>query len=352
MTMQEMAKEKPQELWLAEYTLQWLADLKVGKRILVAVDDSFISQQALLWVLTYVAKPHDQVQVVTVAPLLPNATVDRNGLYDGYSITTVLQRAIAPLKKGGFNQNNIQTHVLTAMGGTSGIGNVIVNFGRISKADMIVVGSRGVNLGLKYSLMSVMGLGSVSKHCIHTSEIPVLVIHQNLNPNCYKIKQNMLHVCVSIDGGQKSYEALEWTCQNFIQDSNRQVMLHIVSVQIPIPRFEHDQTDTWGDEKCNRAREIAHMNGISNKQIYIQVLNMSSQGSNQIGESICQYVKSNCVDLIVLGARNMSSLQRSVLKIVGLGSVSDYCVQNLICPVLVYKSQRDVITIDIEDQNT
>lgn len=47
------------------------------------------------------------------------------------------------------------------------------------------------------------------------------------------------------------------------------------------------------------------------------------------------------VDLVVLGSRGMGSFKRSLMGFVGLGSVSDYCVHNLACPVLVVKAEPE-----------
>lgn len=47
------------------------------------------------------------------------------------------------------------------------------------------------------------------------------------------------------------------------------------------------------------------------------------------------------INLVVLGSRGMGSFKRSLMSFVGLGSVSDYCVHNLPCPVLVVKAEAD-----------
>ena len=54
--------------------------------------------------------------------------------------------------------------------------------------------------------------------------------------------------------------------------------------------------------------------------------------------AICPFLQ---VDLVVLGSRGMGSFKRSLMSFVGLGSVSDYCVHNLPCPVLVIKAEAD-----------
>jgi Universal stress protein family len=44
------------------------------------------------------------------------------------------------------------------------------------------------------------------------------------------------------------------------------------------------------------------------------------------------------VGLLVVGSRGMGSFKRSLMSIIGLGSVSDYVVHNAPAPVLVYKA--------------
>ncbi|EFN51655.1 hypothetical protein CHLNCDRAFT_139849 [Chlorella variabilis] len=57
-----------------------------------------------------------------------------------------------------------------------------------------------------------------------------------------------------------------------------------------------------------------------------------------VGESVVHYARENGVDLVAMGARGMGSFKRAMMSFVGLGSVSDYCVGRLECPVIVVKS--------------
>ena len=60
-------------------------------------------------------------------------------------------------------------------------------------------------------------------------------------------------------------------------------------------------------------------------------------GASGIAMTISEYANAREVDLVILGGRGMGSLQRSILSLVGLGSVSDHVVNNCHCPVLVVR---------------
>lgn len=53
--------------------------------------------------------------------------------------------------------------------------------------------------------------------------------------------------------------------------------------------------------------------------------------------SVATPLQDNAVDVVVLGSRGMGSIKASLLGALGLGSVTDHCVQHLRCPVLVVK---------------
>ena len=67
-------------------------------------------------------------------------------------------------------------HCLPAAGGASGVGESIVAWAKRENADLVVVGSRGMG-GAKSTLMSLVGLGSVSSYLLHHLHSPVAVVH-------------------------------------------------------------------------------------------------------------------------------------------------------------------------------
>ena len=60
-------------------------------------------------------------------------------------------------------------------------------------------------------------------------------------------------------------------------------------------------------------------------------------GASDIAKSIEGYVVENGIGSVILGTRGMSAVKRTIMSLVGLGSVSDWCVNNLKVPVFVVK---------------
>ena len=61
-------------------------------------------------------------------------------------------------------------------------------------------------------------------------------------------------------------------------------------------------------------------------------------GGGNVAETIAAYVASKRADLVVVGSRGIGSLQRSVLTLVGLGSVSDYLARHVDAPLLLVRT--------------
>lgn len=49
----------------------------------------------------------------------------------------------------------------------------------------------------------------------------------------------------------------------------------------------------------------------------------------------CRYVEDNAIDMLVLGRCGMSAVKRALDAVVGVGSVSRYCVHHASCAVAV-----------------
>ncbi len=62
------------------------------------------------------------------------------------------------------------------------------------------------------------------------------------------------------------------------------------------------------------------------------------EGEGEIGPIIDEYIQNNHPDLnlLVVGTRNLGGLKKWVL-----GSVSDYCIHHIKCPVTVVKEHSD-----------
>jgi len=91
----------------------------------------------------------------------------------------MLQTAVNWPALAGFASK--QAAAVGIRGCSSGVGDSLVEFARAKGVDMVAVGSRGMG-SMKRSLMSLVGLGSVSDYVLHQLHVPVLVVHTGQAP--------------------------------------------------------------------------------------------------------------------------------------------------------------------------
>eukprot|EP00887_Chlorella_sp_A99_P000632 scaffold5.g632.t1 len=299
---------------------------------------------------------------------------------------------------------SVHEHLLPAAGGASGVAESLVACAKEKKADLLVLGSRGMG-ATKRTLMSMVGLGSVSDYCVHNAPCPVAVVRAEGDaaataaavPTAAERKARRRaprrggeghKVLVSIDDSQLAKKALAWALHHCMDE------LHLVCVALPIPYpivhedaveaapLQSEEAEEATAESLRYAREVkawegrlrgssggpgspgaahaggaaavaavaphdppSHHNGaswrpslsdIDKSRIFFKAL-YPEGGASDVGESIVHYAKANKVDLLVVGARGMGAIKRAVMSFVGLGSVSDYCVHNSACPVVIVK---------------
>lgn len=79
---------------------------------------------------------------------------------------------------------------------------------------------------------------------------------------------------------------------------------------------------------------------VDQERIFVKALEPEG-GASDVSKSIEHYAQSNSIDIVCLGKRGFGSIKRAAMSIVGLGSVSDWCVQNLSIPVVVIPSMAE-----------
>lgn len=101
-------------------------------------------------------------------------------------------------------------------------------------------------------------------------------------------------------------------------------------------RTARDQAQREAFHQSSEAAELARLHQIPENQIRTSALSPEG-GASDVGGALERYVSDKSVDIMVVGSRKMGDIQRSLVKLVGSGSVSDHCVHNLKIPVLVHK---------------
>jgi len=81
-------------------------------------------------------------------------------------------------------------------------------------------------------------------------------------------------------------------------------------------------------------------------KLHVRALSAQKWSSTSgVGESVVRFVEDSSLDLVVLGSRGMGSIKSSLLGALGMGSVSEFCLHNLKCPVLLVKDGCEVDAI-------
>ncbi|KAG8376859.1 hypothetical protein BUALT_Bualt09G0107700 [Buddleja alternifolia] len=124
-----------------------------------------------------------------------------------------------------------------------------------------------------------------------------------------KMKMKM-KVLVAVDDSDESFYALRWALDNLFSSNN-----YLVSAGL-----EHHEELQESDTIT-----LVHVQPVFQPFIY-------PAGPGDAKDMICQAAEQLHVDLVVLGSRGLGAIKRALL-----GSVSNYCVHHVPCPVLVVK---------------
>lgn len=178
---------------------------------------------------------------------------------DGLVAEDTLKEAIEVVNGMGIKLRAVHTHALPASGGASGIGATIAEYATSRGVDVAVVGSRGLG-AFKRSLMSVVGLGSVSDYCTHHLHCPVLVVRQGCletlsvaQPDPEHPSADKRKIAVALDNSSHSMAMFEWALNNLIRETD---ILHVISVasnvnmHVPLmegasPQLTAAEVDAW-----------------------------------------------------------------------------------------------------------
>ncbi|XP_059316948.1 universal stress protein A-like protein [Lycium ferocissimum] len=142
---------------------------------------------------------------------------------------------------------------------------------------------------------------------------------------------------VAIDESECSFYALEWALENLYQSLlNAEVVLFTAQ---PIADYGYIYAESFGVTSPElmasvqeNQRKVANAILKKAKDLCTQHA-IVAETATQVGDpkqTICEAAEKLHVNLLVLGSHNKGALQRTFL-----GSVSNYCVHNAKCAVLV-----------------
>eukprot|EP00887_Chlorella_sp_A99_P007016 scaffold2.g7016.t1 len=114
-------------------------------------------------------------------------------------------------------------------------------------------------------------------------------------------------VAVMLDGSANSLNALKWTIETVLDPED--------SIFLITVKASHIHTRTLAAK--------------------------GSTSTGGVGEALVAYIESERMALVVLGSRGLGSIKASLMGSVGMGSVSDWCVHHLRCPIIVVRLTED-----------
>ncbi|KAJ4972746.1 hypothetical protein NE237_005920 [Protea cynaroides] len=153
---------------------------------------------------------------------------------------------------------------------------------------------------------------------------------------------NKKKVMVAIEESDCSHYALKWVLEN-LRDSLSGSSLVVFTVQTTAS-FRHVYAASFGTARPEMLQSVEE-----NKRKFSLVLletakeicarqGVIAETIAEVGDpkvAICNAVEKLNIDMLILGTHGWGTFKRTFL-----GSVSNYCVQNAKCPVLVIKKSK------------
>jgi nucleotide-binding universal stress UspA family protein len=212
------------------------------RKIILSIDDSDCSISAAKWACETIVRPEDEVHLVGcqalitagMGPALPAATAGSVSALTASYHEAVKQEELRvksllkTVKNEVLKLPTLHLHSLPPAGGASGVGESIVTWAKHERADLVVLGSRGMG-AVKSTLMSVVGLGSVSEYCLHHIVSGAIAIVHGTD---LRAKKEVRKVLVAVDDSEHAQHAQQWCIENVLGPKDE---LHIVSVALPVP---------------------------------------------------------------------------------------------------------------------
>lgn len=299
-------------------------------RILCAVDGSEHSQWGIQALETLASQEPEQVGLLHIIdqPALQAAT-NKNPV--------AAKRALAAMEKAGTivlrdaarsarlalgqaatgPQTKLQTILLHGP-----IAHTIARTARRLKADLILMGSRG--------LSDIQGflLGSVSRQVAATAPCPLLVVKQPL--------ESLRRVVFAVDDSRPSRAAARFLRSRILPESAKVTIL--TSVESPVTDFaarylSESQLTELKQPVIDRATRL--VNALRDEFIKDGFSAVTQVHMDHVIDTIVKYVEASHDQLLVIGSRDLTKSERLYL-----GSVSESLLRHAPCSVLIVRGAR------------
>ncbi|CAE6758350.1 universal stress protein [Nitrospira defluvii] len=299
-------------------------------KMLIAVDGSEFAEWSVQMLEAIAGRPPDSVTLLHVvdsaslkSSARKHATLSKQAIAAMTKAGDLILRRFEGLAKLALKQATTKprTNIETVLA-HGRVADTITKVAKQKKADLLVVGSRGLSDAEHYLL------GSVSRKVSALAPCPVLVVKRPLTA--------LAHVLFAADTSKHSQGACSFLCKRFLPDSAHVTVLSVVEpavTELATKYLSREQVEQISAPKRLaaeqmveklRARFLADNYAVTTK---VQL--------DHVTDALLRQAAPRDIDLLVAGSRGLTGSER-----LQLGSVSETLLKYASCSVLIVRGWR------------
>ncbi|XP_055823715.1 universal stress protein PHOS32-like [Solanum dulcamara] len=177
-----------------------------------------------------------------------------------------------------------------------------------------------------------------------TQSPPKLTNSLPISPN-FSLSAAHRRVAIAVDLSDESAFAVKWAVQNYLRPGDAVILLHVQPTSVLYgadwgisTSSAHKIEQDYENFTNNKATQLALPLVEANVPFKIHIVK-----DRDMKERLCLEVERLRLSAMIMGSRGFgANNNRGIVSKGKLGSVSDYCVKNCICPVVVVRHPQEV----------
>ncbi len=291
------------------------------KKVLFPTDFSRAANQALPHALKIAQKYKADITILHVAtPYSDDPNAPEYQQLDEGNFKEYIEKSLGEVSQAMGSSQKVTTEVVREVAPATGILDFIEEKG----IDLTVMGTQG------HSALAQFFLGSVAERVVRHASCPVLTVAQDGKE--YRNNPDYQNILVAFDFSEHSKKAAREASEMASQYGARIQALYVVEQEVH-PAFYLKWKESMLRELPGIAQEAKESlrsalgeEGLENIDVHVEI------GEKKAHTEINEFVRTNQMDLIVMGTHGLSGLDRMLL-----GSTTERVVRTASCPVLTFK---------------
>ncbi|OIT00093.1 PREDICTED: universal stress protein PHOS32-like [Nicotiana attenuata] len=175
----------------------------------------------------------------------------------------------------------------------------------------------------------------------HNSQLKPVSLHFPLSATSAAANRR---VAIAVDLSDESAYAVKWAVQNYLRPGDAVILLHVRPTSV---LYGAD----WGFSPSNKQQKIEqdydNLTNTKATQLAVPLVEANVPykihivKDRDMKERLCLEVERLGLSAMIMGSRGFGATSSEFVSKGKLGSVSDYCVHNCICPVVVVRYPQE-----------